>query len=263
MKEQVTDLITAIKEEGITSILESESLKAVVTELAKQLTTEETSLFLGSLFGAIAPRVNGVVLSYKQNRFERNTNLMIEALTTRIELLERNFSQLSPEMQDNYKTQYIEMLLDNIIDERQAEKIRWNVNGFINLMTDDSNENILQLFFDTLSELTVLDIDVLRMYWHSSDIEISDIIDKYGIDYDQLKLVKEKLVRLGLFSRKNDEVRDSNIDEITIYLRNLEKDQKKKNPKGVKLSNKVKKISGIESYRITNLGVGFLRSIGE
>jgi predicted transcriptional regulator len=263
MKEQVTDLILSIKEEGITSILESESLKALVTELAKQVTTEETSLLLGSLFGAIAPRVNGIVLSYKQNRFERNTKAMIEALIARIELLERNYSQLNPEMQENYRTQYIEMLLDNVIDERQVEKVKWNVNGFINLMTDESNENIMQMFFDTLSELTVLDIDTLRMYELSSDINITDVVDKYGINYDQVKLVKEKLVRLGLLSRKNDEVRDANLDEITVYLQNLEKDLKKKNPKGVKLSNKVKKISGNESYRITRLGVGFLKSIGE
>lgn len=263
MKEQVTDLILSIKEEGITSILESESLKALVTELAKQVTTEETSLLLGSLFGAIAPRVNGIVLSYKQNRFERNTKAMIEALIARIELLERNYSQLNPEMQENYGTQYIEMLLDNVIDERQVEKVKWNVNGFINLMTDESNENIMQMFFDTLSELTVLDIDTLRMYELSSDINITDVVDKYGINYDQVKLVKEKLVRLGLLSRKNDEVRDANLDEITVYLQNLEKDLKKKNPKGVKLSNKVKKISGNESYRITRLGVGFLKSIGK
>ena len=188
---------------------------------------------------------------------------MQKPLFIRLELLERNYSQLNPEMQENNRTQYIEMLLDNVIDERQVEKVKWNVNGFINLMTDESNENIMQMFFDTLSELTVLDIDTLSMYELSSDINITDVVDKYGINYDQVKLVKEKLVRLGLLSRKNDEVRDANLDEITVYLQNLEKDLKKKNPKDVKLSNKVKKISGNESYRITRLGVGFLKSIGE
>lgn len=261
MKEQVKDLILAIKEEGITAILESDSIKSLITELAKQVTTEDASLLLGSIFGAIAPRCNSVILSYKQNRLERNTEAMIEALMARLDLLERNLTLLNPAMKKQYRTQYIEMLLDNVIDERQEEKIKWNVNGFINLMTDESNENIMQLFFDTLSELNVLDIDTLRMYAINSDIRITDIVDKYGIDYDQVRLVKEKLVRLGLLYRKNDEVRDTNLDEITIYLQNLEKDLKKKNPKGVKLSNKVKKISGNESYRITNLGVGFLKSI--
>lgn len=158
---------------------------------------------------------------------------------------------------------YVEMLLDNVVDERQEEKIKWNVNGFINLMTDDSNENIMQIFFDTLNELTILDVDVLRMFKAYADIDWHDIVEKYGINFDQLKLVKEKLVRLGLLIRKNDEARDINIDEIAVFLQKLEKELKKKNPQSVKLSNKVKKISGTESYKITPLGTAFLTSIGE
>ena len=76
-------------------------------------------------------------------------------------------------------------------------------------------------------------------------------------------MVKEKLVRLGLLTRKNDEQRDKNIDEITEYLQKLEQDSKRTRPQGVKLPSSIKKISNNDSYNITRLGSGFLASIGE
>ena len=88
--------------------------------------------------------------------------------------------------QKQYQGIYVEMLLDNVIDERQEEKVKWNVNRFINMMTDETNENIMQLFFDTLTELTVLDVDTLRLYSINSDIDWHTIEQKYGIDFDRL-----------------------------------------------------------------------------
>ena len=75
--------------------------------------------------------------------------------------------------------------------------------------------------------------------------------------------MKEKLVRLGLLYRKNDQLRDNNIDEITEYLKKVEADSKKSKPQGVKLPNAIKKIGNSESYKITSLGSGFLKSIGD
>lgn len=164
-------------------------------------------------------------------------------------------------MQERYRSLYVEMLLDNIIDESQEEKIQWNVNGFVNMMTNESNENIMQIFFDTLAELTALDVDTLKIYQVFADVDWRDIEAKYGIDSERLRLVKEKLVRLGLLYRKNDQLRDNNIDGITEYLKKVDVESRSRNPKVVKLPNSIKKIGTVESYRITPLGSSLLQSI--
>lgn len=263
MKNQITDLISAAKDEGINTLLSSDVFKEAVIELGKKIVEEQAANLIGGLLSAASPRVHGIILSYKQNRFERNMTRLVKELTRRIEDLEINYVSLSDDMRELYKTQFSEMLLDSVIDERQEEKIKWGVNGFVNMMSDESNENIMQIFFDTLTELTVLDIDTLKMHHIRSDLNIYELQKKYNIDYDRVRLVKEKLVRLGLLTRKNDEQRDKNIDEITEYLQKLEQDSKRTRPQGVKLPNSIKKISNNDSYNITRLGSGFLASIGE
>lgn len=261
--EKFKDLLEAAKEDGITAFLDSESFRDVVILVSTQLISGPAAPIIGSIIGAIAPRANGIYLSYKQHRFERNIKRLIEELNERVVTLENNYSKLNDEIKSEYNSKFVEMLLDNVIDERQEDKIRWNTNGFISLMNNEINENIMQIFFDTLSELTILDIDTLRMYSSLSDINWHDIEDKYGIDTYQLKLIKEKLVRFGLLSRKNDLIRDRNNDEIVEYLKKLETDSKKKKPQGVKFPNNVKKVGSSETYRITGLGQSFLINIGE
>lgn len=263
MSDKTEDLISAAKEEGLSTFLDSELMKTTVEECAGLFTSEAASAVVGSIVGAIAPRANGIILAYKQNRFERNVKSMLQQLSNRVETLEANYLALSEDMQKQITGVYVEMMLDNVVDERQEEKIRWNVNGFVNLMSEDTNENIIQIFFDTLSELTSLDIDTLKLYQYNSGVDAYDLKDKYGIGPDRLKLVKEKLVRLGLLSRKNDIQRDKNLDEIAEYFQKAEKDAKKTRPQGVKLPSSIKKISGLESYKITTLGTGFLTSISE
>lgn len=263
MNDHITDIVSAVREEGVTTALESESFQIIIAEAASQIIAGPAAPLVGSIIGATAPRINGVILTYKQNRFERNMIRLMKDLTARVDNLESNYVSLSEELQERYRGLYVEMLLDNVIDERQEEKIKWNVNGFVNLMTNESNENIMQIFFDTLAELTVLDIDTLNIYYSDSDIDWREVEYKYGIDSERLKLVKEKLVRLGLLCRKNDILRDKNIDEVVEYLKKMESASKKRNSQGVKIPHSIKKIGNIVTYRITPLGVGFLRSISE
>ncbi len=58
-------------------------------------------------------------------------------------------------------------------------------------------------------------------------------------------------------------LRDDTLDAIADYLQKSEADSKKKKPQGVRLPNKIKKIGNSETYRISTLGYGFLKSIGE
>ena len=135
MKDQLTDFASAVREEGFSEILESESFKALMAEASSRIFSGPAAPLVGSILGAVAPRINGVILTYKQNRFERNIRGLVNELTARLDRLENNYVSLSQETQEKYRGLYVEMLLDNVIDERQEEKVKWNVNGFINMMT--------------------------------------------------------------------------------------------------------------------------------
>lgn len=63
-----------------------------------------------------------------------------------------------------------------------------------------------------------------------------------------------------MLQSRNDEQRDNNVDEIVTYLTKVEKDNRSRNPKGVKLPT-IKKPNRTESYRITSLGRSYLNVI--
>ena len=171
MKDQITDIVSAIKEDGITALAESGFLKVLASNVTQQLISGPAAPIVSSILGAAAPRINGIILAYKQNRFERNMTRLMAELTKRISDLENNYNQLSVEKQEQYQHLVVEMLLDSVVEERQEEKIKWGVNGFVNLMTNETNENIMQLFFDMLTDLTTLDVDTLQMYYVFSDVK--------------------------------------------------------------------------------------------
>lgn len=259
---RIEDLSKSLTEVGFTALIESGTFRQIITNAASLILAGSAAPLLGAILGAAAPRVNGVFLSYKQYRFERNVSTMIDVLSKRVDTLESNYSKLNSKVKDLYQTKGVEMLLDSIVDEPQEEKTRYCTDAFVALMTNDANENIMAYFFKTLRELTVLDIDILWIYSHLSDANWDDIQQKHGIDLDYIQMVREKLVRFGLLFRKNDQLRDKNNDEIVEYLLKVESDSRKSKPQGVKLPRTIKKIGHSESYGITKLGMSLLKCIG-
>lgn len=77
-------------------------------------------------------------------------------------------------------------------------------------------------------------------------------------DYEQLRYIKEKLVRLGLLRSYNQELSDKNQEVIIEYLQKAYKDANSRKPKGVKRP-KFKKLSTTDRYKISSLGFGFLQ----
>lgn len=263
MNEHINDLFSAVKEDGITAVVESETFKQSLLELVGIILSGPAAPIVGSIIAASAPRINGIFLSYKQHRFERNIKSLLSALSERVTVLENNYQKINDKMKDLYNGVFVEMLLDSIVDEPQEEKIEYNANAFVALMTNEANENIMNYFFNTLSELTVLDVDILCLYSQITEIDWDDIQQKHGVEWDHIQIVKEKLVRLGLLFRKSDRLRDKNIEEIVEYLIKVDSDSKKNKPKGVKFPHSIKKLGHSESYGITNLGMSFLNCIGK
>lgn len=260
---KIEDFLSAVKEDGILAVSETELFKQSILESADLILQGPAAPIIGTIIAAVVPRTISVYLLYKQHRFERNIKLLVDELELRVRDLEENYQQLNSNIKQQFNNSYVEMLLDAIVDEPQEEKIEHYANAFVTLMTNDSNENLIRYFFKTLTELTVLDIDILRWYSHSDDIDRNVIQHKYGIDDEYVKVVKEKLVRFGLLFRKNDQLRDKNIDEISEYLIKAEADSKKSKPHGVKFPRTVKKIGHSDVYGITSLGLSLLKCIGD
>ena len=256
----IRDLAKSVADEGVSSALNSENLPEVIADVADVVLSEGSSLIVGNILGAVAPRINSIRQNYKQNRFERNVREALIVFGKRIDELEMNFKNLNIDMKEKFNGIYLEWFLDNLYSERQSSKVPYHVNGFINFMNNDSNDNIMIMFFDTLNQLTQLDIDALKMYDIDSPENYNTLMKKYNLLPEQIEVIKEKLARLGLLYSKNDDQRDSNIDTVVEYLKKVDQDAKTKKPKGVKLPN-IKKPNKAERYSITNLGRGYLRTI--
>lgn len=260
MSEKVNDFIDASKEEITSIALESDIVQTIVTDLADLVLSEGTSLIIGNILSTLSPRINNVRLNYKQNRFERHVTNALSIIDEKIDVLERNYSSLNNQVKEKFSNEYLEWLLDNLYEEKQIEKVSFHVNGYLNLMNNNANDNLMLMFFNTINELTMLDIDVLNMYNFESSENIYTLCEKYNLDPNQTNIIKAKLERLGLLESKNEMQRDSNIDLIVEYMKKLGQEQKKRNPKEIKIPN-IKKISRTKSYTITNLGRNYLKII--
>lgn len=261
-KGKIKDFILATKDEIVNVTVDSETISEIVNNIGETVVSEGTAVIIGEIVGAIAPRKNGIRLSYKQNRFERNVKQALEVICKRIQTLELNYSLLDKEIQEKFSTEYLEWLLDNLYDEKQKEKIPYHVNGYINLMSNEANDNLMLMFFDTMNELTQLDIEVFNLYSIHSQDNIWALCKRYNLTPEQTNVIEEKLARLGLLESRNDEQRDKNLDYIVEYLEAQDKDSKKKKPSGVNFpKTKIKSIKRFESYSITQLGNGYLKVV--
>ena len=244
-KHKLKDFIDATKEEAGNVAVE-EVLPAVVKEAGGFIVSEGVGMLASEIVGAVVPVANNIRLSYKQNRLERN---VVEAL----QIVQRNQDELENKIvklqQSNleYQRQITEALLDNIVEEPQEAMVKYNVNGYVNLLKSDN---------------TNLDIRVLKSYSYlGNDGEnILDICKDIHVDFEQMRFIREKLERFGLLQSKNEEINDNNLKEIVKYLQNLEKESKKSKPGSVKIP-KLKKVSGSDSYKITQLGRQYLTLI--
>jgi len=258
---KMKDFIDAAREEAGNVAVEN-VLPSVVEEVGSFMVSEGIGVLAGEIVGLVLPMVNNIRLSYKQNRLERNVVEALQIIQKRQDEIEdqiRDLQQKDP----IYQRQITEVLLDNIVDEPQEKMVRYNVNGYINLLkSNNTSIDIVLLFFKTLSQLSDLDIRVLKTFSNidSSGESILDICKDIQIDFKQMRFIREKLERFGLLQSKNQEINDDNMEAIVQYLQNIDKESKKAKPKNVKIP-KLKKVLGSDSYKITAMGRQYLMLI--
>lgn len=212
-------------------------------------------LILDGVAGAVLPGVSNLILSYKQQRTEKNLEEFISQIVKRQDELNAKLENLEPEKLNAIKNHYFGLVTDYVLDVRQKAKIDYIVNGFINLAgTDEDKEDIVLLFYDILDQLNIMDIRILKAKSNLFDDNesIFAIMNDYDIDISQYNMVQGKLCRLGLLEDRNQEERNKNNDNIVEYLTDISKN--KKNPK-----LKAKKVSSSSSYVVTRFGRNFLK----
>lgn len=261
-KKNEMDLFHATNEEAFDVVL-SDILPEVAKQISEVTVSEVTASLIGEIIGAVLPRINNIRLGWKQNRLERNLKKAVEELQNNDSLIAVQMENLIKSNQDQmFKIQYCEMMLDAIYDEIQESKVRYGINGYINLMcTENPSEDMTLMFFKTLTELSDLDIRVLKCFSYEHEENYYTVMQEVGISDMQYRFVKEKLERFGMLQNKNADIRDVDLIAIIDYLKEIDKQNKSRNPKVVKFPNKVKKLSSSNTYEITSLGRQFLKLI--
>lgn len=157
-----------------------------------------SSMFLEGVVGSVVPGAVSAVLAYKQKRQERNYEKFMEITNERCQELEDKLEKLSEASRRKFITEYFGIVSDYVLDEKQEEKIKYIVNGFINLASiENSKEDFVLTYYDALKELRMVDIAVLRTY-KDIDLQLNDVMRDFDLDEDQLTAVKNKLVRQNL-----------------------------------------------------------------
>ena len=270
-KEVAQDLVGSGLEVGASVFLEN--LPELSTEVAGIMGNDALGATIqslaGGVLGAVAPAFLGIKLSFQQKRFERNIVKMVSSINKNHDIIAQRLDNLEADVRQKFiDGPYRDVLLDNIISENQEQKVQDNINGFINLMgVENPNDDIVFTFFHTLSQMNELDIRVLRLYRPTFDMDEShenflDVMREERIDETQYNFIREKLCRLGMLHRKNEERRDENLDILGKTLNELIKQLYSKKPKEVK-APRLNRITRTESYRITFLGCQYLSFIDD
>lgn len=201
------------------------------------------------------------MLAYKQKRQERMYNLWLENIEERVMEIEGLLAK-QPKRYESIKNKYFGLISDYVLEEVQEEKIKYLANGFINtIRLETINENSILDYYDTLSQLRLVDIVVLKTFY-SSDIdeqEYQNNLDTYKklcIDSYKNKAIKEKLERLGLLISKRDKMENDlykNIETMQKVIKDIISGKK------INGTTSFKNIVTNNSYELSSYGKEFIR----
>ncbi len=217
------------------------------------------SMLAETIAGQVAPGLTTAAFSYKQKRFEKNVDKFISEIKEREIELNKRLSELEGNLQDNFKSKYFGYVFDYALGELQEDKIKYLVNGLINLSEHEKiTEDFVLTYYDTLQSLRLVDLAVLKMYYDitygNDKRDYEEICKEFGIEYDNYEAVREKLVRFGVMTTQRDKEVDSlykNVLEIQKFLENINKGKAKK-------LSRFKKITKNDRYRISRFGMDFV-----
>lgn len=167
----------AMKQLGIESILSAVStqgadlIKGTGISILGEIATDTVT--------SLIPGVGGAYASYKQARLQKNVDAFAVELASKMERLSELFHQKSTEQQIELDRLY-ELVLDYVIDEPQVEKMDYLVNGFLNIAEHEViKEDFVLVYYDTLKDLRLIDLTVLKLYGRHIMNNIETDINSY------------------------------------------------------------------------------------
>lgn len=235
---------------------EIKNMAEVAMDAGKEQAAE---IILTGVFGTAAPGVVSAVLAYQQKRQETMYLKFMEDTFSRVDELDQRLKRLSAAGLADFRNKYFGLVSDYALEEVQEEKIRYIVNGLIEIAgLEVANEDLVLSYYDTLLDLRILDIAVLNNYFQipmGGGLSTFLLCPMLGIEMDQYNAIKLKLERMGLITTnraKHEDKLYSNIKAMQDYLKELS--QGKSNPRLKSLDS----LDDRENYIISSYGADFL-----
>ncbi|MFC5773702.1 hypothetical protein [Ectobacillus antri] len=178
---------------------------------------------VGGIIGNFVPGLTNIIFSYRQNRLENNLAMLMKEFEVRQQDFDNRLRDMKYEQLNEFK-KAMELVFDYVPEEAEAEKIKYMVNGLVELAEyKNIHEEFVLLFYDTLKEMRLLDLRVLMLY-HTAGMTTRNSInlEKIGISQEQNEFIANKLLRMGLLSTNfEDNVEDlyRSIDDINNTLK--------------------------------------------
>jgi len=205
-------------------------ITGILAEILSSFTIEGAATVL---VGSVFPGITSSIQAYRQHKKDERLNLVIQEIMLRLDEFEARLSAIKDEtLAQDMKGKYFELLLDEAIKTAQKEKIEYLVNGYLSIPTIPSpNEDMIRNYYYTMSQLTFLDIQFLRMHLKSLDKEfdvvageveivlsIFDYLKEHNIDYTHYEIIGGKLEKERLLISNMKAKKDSNIDAVIQYF---------------------------------------------
>ncbi|WP_313150483.1 hypothetical protein [Lysinibacillus capsici] len=256
-----------IKQIGIEAVLTSATSQGA--DAIKETGLSLLGEILTDTAASLIPGVAGAYASYKRTRLQRNIDAFAEELASEIERLSEIFHLKTIEQKTELDRLY-ELVLEYVIDEPQVEKIEYLVNGFLNIAEhEEIKEDFVLVYYDTLKDLRIIDVTVLKLYgryyMNSSEADINsyqDVLDKHGISYEQYETIRRNLVRKGILTTKTDIILEKDLEAIEKAINELQSFVlKATNPKNKSRLPTLKglKLKSKDTLELTKFGRDFIR----
>lgn len=210
-------------------ILKEEAIPLITNELVKQ----GGNVLID--YGAnMIPGIGGAISEYRTSKKIKNIEKMMTILNENTDTLKEKFEHQTIENKEVLDSIF-EMVVGKIENISQEEKIKYMVDGYSEFLDlKNPSFDVAYLYFDTLDKLTLLDIDVLKLFYYGNYYLMIDNIDsydgptsydevltKYDIDYSQYEAIRENLLRLGLFENEYDDKIEKDYKNVEQAIKEL------------------------------------------
>lgn len=279
------DKIDAGKEflvDSIVNFLTSSASEAGKKLISEQAFTQGVELISGATLDTglgFIPGVGNAISSYRTNKKIKNIELFGKELAGKVEILQKAINRM--EESDKKKADDIlDYAIVSVESYSQDQKINYLTNGIISIFENSKiSYDISYLYINTLNNLTLLDIAVLKLYtnylWINRDTSpefesFSDILNQFDIKYEQYQGIQSNLYRMGILETATDQVIEKDLSEIEKSIKSIREDinklhsflvdltNPKKNVKKVPAINaKAPKIKSKDQFKLSKFGYEF------